>query len=83
MSNEIMREIIEKIERLTTDEQLRLIGMLSERARSPKVVGAEPRLKWSDLAGMLEYPACGEDAQELISRSRRGADAKRLGDLNR
>jgi len=83
MSNEVLREIMEKIEHLTTDQQLRLIGMLSEMARAPKGVADASRLKWSDLPGILECPACGEDAQEYISRSRREDDAKRLGDLNR
>lgn len=83
MSNDMLREIIEKVDLLTTEEQLRLITALAEKARVSTVVGAEPRRKWSDLIGMLSYPACGEDAQAYISRSRREADDKRLAAAHR
>ncbi len=83
MSNEMLKEIIEKVDLLTTEEQLRLITALAERARISAVDRAEPQLRWSDLIGMLSYPACGEDAQSYITRSRREADDKRLADTNR
>lgn len=82
MSSEILRDIIEKVDRLTTEEQLRLIMALAEKARVSTVVESEPRRRWSDLIGMLSYPACGEDAQDYISRSRREDDNKRLTDAN-
>jgi len=83
MSNEILKEIIEKVELLSTEEQLRLMTALAEKARVSAAARPGPRRKWSDLIGMLSYPACGEDAQTYISRSRREADDKRLADANR
>jgi hypothetical protein len=83
MSEDGLREIIEKVDLLTTEEQLRLIATLAERARVSTRVGSTPRRKWSDLRGLLSHPACGEDAQAYISRTRREADAKRLEKVNR
>jgi hypothetical protein len=82
MSNEMLEEIIEKVDLLTTEEQLRLIMALAQRARISTVNRTEPHRKWSDLIGMLPYPACGEDAQSYISRSRRESDSKRLTNTN-
>lgn len=83
MSSEILSEMIEKIDLLTADEQLCLIAELAEKARVSRVGESVPRRKWSDLIGILSYPACGEDAQLCISRSRREADDKRSADTNR
>jgi hypothetical protein len=82
MSKEILREIIEKAAQLTTEEQLHLIDHLRKKTAASRKVETAPRRKWSDIVGMLQYPACGEDAQDFISRSRREADAKRLGEIN-
>jgi len=83
MSNEIIREIIEKADLLSTEEQLSLITELAQKARVSAAARPGSRRKWSDLIGMLSYPACEEDAQTYISRSRREADDKRLADANR
>lgn len=83
MRNEILEEIIEKVDMLTTEEQLGLIAALAEKARASTVAGPESLLTWSDLKGMLPCPACGEDAQAYISRSRRESDEARLADPNR
>jgi hypothetical protein len=83
MKNEILEEIIKKVDLLTTEEQLSLIAALAEKARASTVVRSEPLRRWSDLMGMLSYPACGEDAQGYISHSRRESDEKRLADTNR
>lgn len=86
MSDRVLRELIEKIDLLTADEQLRLIAELAEKARVSAVGGSVQKRKWSDLIGMLSYPACGEDAQVYISRSRREADDRLsltgIGDVN-
>jgi len=83
MSNKTLKKTIEKVDLLTTEEQRRLIMALAERARTSTVDRTEPPRKWSDLIGMSSYPACGEDAQSYISRSRRETDDKRLADTNR
>jgi hypothetical protein len=73
MSSQILREIIEEVDLLTPEEQHRLIATVAEKARASEVGGSGLRRKWSDLMGTLQYPACGEDAQTYISRSRREA----------
>jgi hypothetical protein len=83
MSDQILREIIEKVVLLSTEEQLNLMATLEEKARASTAAKGHQRRKWSDLIGMLSYPACGEDAQTYVSRSRREADDKRLADTNR
>jgi len=83
MGNEILEEMIGKADLLTTDEQLCLIAALAEKARASTLVRSKPSRNWSDLQGMLPYPACGEDAQSYISRSRRESDEKRRADIDR
>jgi len=83
MRNNILEEMIEKADLLTTEEQLRLISALAEKARTSTVVKSESPRNWSDLQGMLSYPACGEDAQSYISRSRRESDEKRRTEIDR
>jgi len=77
MSSEILMELMEKADLLTLEEQLHLIESLAEKARVATVSQSKRGLKWSDLKGLLPYPACGEDAQTHISRSRREADENR------
>jgi hypothetical protein len=77
MREDILSELIEKSSLLTSEEQLRLIAALAEKMRINAIRGSKPRRKWSDLAGMLSYPACGEDAQMHISRARRESDENR------
>jgi len=77
MREEILTELIEKTSLLTAEEQLRLIVALAEKVRGSTVHEPKSRWKWSDLPGMLTYPACGEDAQTYISRSRHESDDTR------
>jgi len=80
MSDDILNEIIQKSDLLTPDEQLRLIADLAKKVRVRAAHEPVPCRNWSDLVGMLPYPACGEDAQKSISRSRRESDENRLVD---
>jgi hypothetical protein len=77
MREEILTELIEKTSLLTPEEQLRLIVALAEKVRATAMRESKSRWKWSDLPGMLPYPACGVDAQTFISRSRRESDETR------
>ncbi len=77
MSENLLEELIEKTGRLTVEEQLRLMEVLAEKVRVARVGETKTRRKWSDLSGMLPYPACGEDAQVWISRARRESDENR------
>jgi hypothetical protein len=83
MSIEILHEIIEKVDLLTNEERIGLLAELAKKVRTDAVRGTEAPLKWSDLKGMLAHPACGEDAQAYISRSRREAEDKRSCDSGR
>ncbi len=83
MTDTILNELIEKSDLLTPQEQLHLIAALAEKVRSAAALGPKPRRKWSDLSGILPYPACGEDAQEYISRSRRESDVSRHPETER
>lgn len=73
MSTSLMERLLEQTEQLTTAERLTLAARLIEDARRQVPdVAAQPTIKWRDVCGMLPYPAFGEDAQEYVSRSRRG-----------
>ncbi len=65
------------IRALPPDERLRLIERISRELASE--LGTEqPRQRaWREIAGLLPYPALGEDAQEWISRTRHEADEHR------
>jgi len=83
MREDVLTELIEKTRLLTPDEQLRLIAVLADTVRTTAIPESKPRRKWSDLRGMLPYPACGEDAQEYVSRCRRETDESRRIDCPR
>lgn len=82
MKSEILEEIIEKVDLLTTEEQLSLIDVITRKTKS-SVGRSGPLRTWSDLKGLLSYPACGEDAQSYTSRSRQESDEKRPMDAGR
>lgn len=76
MTTTLLQELIEKADRLPTEEQWQLANHLVER-----VLRQRPQVKsyhqWEDLIGLLPYPALGEDAQTYISRTRREGDEHR------
>lgn len=69
-------ELVQLIEMLQLDEQLRLAAYILERTRQT-VVQDKPRYKWRDIRGIATYPLVGEDAQEWVSRTRRESDEQR------
>ena len=76
MSAETLGSLIEQVDALTVDEQLRLAAYLVERARGAYRSTA-PRRKWRDIRGLVRPPMLGEDAQKWVSRTRREADERR------
>ena len=69
-------ELVQLIDRLQIDEQLRLAAHILERTR--QTVGQDkPQHKWRDIRGMATYPMLGEDAQEWVSRTRNESDEQR------
>jgi hypothetical protein len=74
-SDELM-EIMQRAERLSPDEQLRLIAHLATTAR--QAYSAPPRRRdWREIEGIAPYPLLGEDAQAWVSRTRREGDERR------
>lgn len=75
MSSETLDLVMKQVDKLTVDEQLRLVSYTVERARKAYV--RRPRRKWSEICGIAPYPLVGEDAQAWVSRTRREADEER------
>ncbi len=69
-------DIIRQAERLSLAEQLELIEYLAQRSRMQ--AEKRPMRKWSELAGVLDQPLYGEDAQTHISKMRDESDQARL-----
>lgn len=66
------------IRNLSIEERVRLIEQISRDISRDLALATEAAKRdWSELAGLFSYPACGEDAQQYISRLRREADEKR------
>ncbi len=76
MSVETLERLIEQIDSLTVDEQLRLAAYLVERARGA-YHSALPCRKWRDLRRIVPHPMLGEDAQDWVSRTRRESEEHR------
>ena len=64
-----LQEIIRQVDTLSPEEQADLAAYLDERTRSIKPT-VKRRRKWSEIAGIAEYPLTGEDAQAWITRDR-------------
>jgi hypothetical protein len=69
-------QILKRAGLLSPSERLLLAGRLIQSVRT-EIPARKSRLKWRDAAGLLTYPALGEDAQRYISRSRRTDDDRR------
>ncbi len=76
MSVETLERLIEQVDSLTVDEQLRLAAYLVERARGG-YHSTLPCRKWRDLRGLVPHPMLGEDAQAWVSRTRRESEEQR------
>jgi hypothetical protein len=66
---EAVEDLLRQADHLSASERLWLATRLIEGVRQEIPVAKSP-LKWRDVRGMLPYPACGEDAQAYISRTR-------------
>jgi len=63
-------QLLKRAGKLTPSERLLLASRLIQGVRSD-LPSRKSRRKWRDAAGLLPYPAVGEDAQQYISRTRR------------
>jgi hypothetical protein len=68
-----MDQLLQRAAKLTLSERLLLASRLIQSVRN-EMSSRQPRLKWSDAAGLLQYPALGEDAQTYITHSRHTDD---------
>lgn len=73
MTTDTLTDLMLRADKLTLDEQLRLIAYLVERARTVRQASIVRR-RWRELRGLARYPLTGEDAQAWVSRERREAD---------
>lgn len=69
-------EILKRAGKLSPSEKLLLASRLIEGVRSD-MPSRKSHRKWRDAAGLLPYPAMGEDAQSYINRTRRADNDKR------
>ena len=69
-------QILKRANKLSPSERLLLASRLIQGVRSD-MPSRKSRRKWRDAAGLLSYPALGEDAQQYISRTRRTDDDQR------
>jgi hypothetical protein len=76
MSNSITLEQVEALAAKLPPADRRTLAERLLRGLPTQETGQAP-LHWADIRGALDYPACGEDAQEWVSRSRQEADDRR------
>ncbi len=72
MSASMLLELMRQVDKLSHEEQLRLLDYIAERTRQH----AEGP-KWGDIAGMAPDLLAGEDAQAWVRRQRRGGTERR------
>ena len=71
-----MDKLLQRAARLTPSERLLLASQLIQSVRN-ELSTRQPSRKWKEAAGLLQYPAMGEDAQAYVNRSRREDDDHR------
>jgi hypothetical protein len=76
MTLQNLNQLLKHAGKLTPSERLLLASRLIQGVRNEMPSG-KSICKWKDAAGLLPYPALGEDAQAYISRSRREEDSRR------
>jgi hypothetical protein len=76
MSENVSLEQVEALAAKLAPDDRRTLAERILRGLSAGQTG-RPALRWSDVRGALAYPACGEDAQQWVTRSRQEADERR------
>lgn len=76
MGRQLMKELKDKTDALTMEEDLELIDHLVHKIRATH--GSLPtRRKWSEICGTAPHPLTGEDAQAGVKRNRQESDSHR------
>ncbi|NJL36183.1 MAG: hypothetical protein HC840_14995 [Leptolyngbyaceae cyanobacterium RM2_2_4] len=73
----LLQQVLQEIEQLTTEEQLKVISHTTEQLKRRTVPHHQPKRKWLDIAGTAPYPLVGEDAQEWVTRTRQESQEHR------
>ena len=77
MATQNIEQLLKRADKLTPSERLLLASRLIQGVRNDMPSRTKSRRKWRDAAGLLPYPALGEDAQLYISRTRRADNDRR------
>lgn len=77
MATQILKELIEKTETLSTEENLELVAHLVGKIRKDHA-GSGRHRKWSEICGAAPYPLVGDDAQAWVTRARHESNAQRM-----
>ena len=76
MESQKLEQLIKQLEKLTSSERLILAQHLIAKVQK-EIPAMKTSRKWSELIGIIPYPALNEDAQTYISRSREYDDTHR------
>ena len=71
MSNKLLYDLMAQADKLEPDQQLQLIAHLAQRVRHCEIT-PKPRRSIKELRGIAPNLLGGMDAQEYVSRMRRG-----------
>ena len=77
MSQTLLQELLEKADKLTAEERLKLINYLAKNLKFGYQFIENSRPSWRKIRGILKEPLEGEDAQQWVSRNRREGDEHR------
>lgn len=80
MSKELLQELINQSDTLSSEERLQLMYYLAsslKQTEEKNYLTIKPQRKWSEIKGKIHYPIIGEDAQTWVSKSRQEATKNR------
>lgn len=77
MALQTIDQILKRADKLTPSDRLLLASRLIQGVRLGALPEKQKRRKWSDVAGLLPYPALGMDAQRYISHARSDDTSRR------
>ena len=76
METQALKEIKERAEALTVEENLELIAHIVGKIRMDQARLGKHR-KWGEIYGAAPYPLAGEDAQKWVTRTRQESNDRR------
>ena len=76
MDVNMLKELKEKSNTLSAEENLDLIAHLLNKVRTTQMASASER-RWSEIYGKGPCPLAGEDAQTWVTKTRKESDETR------